>query len=357
MKILKGIIFYILAIIGIFLMLKILVFFIPFLLGFIIAEILEPIIRYLMRKINISRKTSSILVVFTFFIIIIALLLLGGVLVISETNNLLSNFNSYLNNITDTINDFLKYINLNKLNLNSELKNIFQDTLIDFINSFAKGLREYLTKFLSGITSLPKIFINIIITILATYFISSDKFYILDQMEYHFPKKWIAKVRENSKKITNSLGLYLKAEIILILISFVIVLVGLNIFYFFGLNIKYPLLMAIIIGFIDSLPILGSGTIIIPWSIISFINKDIALGSCLIGLYLFTILVRQFVQPKIVSSNIGIHPIYTLTSMYAGYKFLGIIGLLVGPIILIILKNVFSEVIDKGIINSVIDKS
>lgn len=95
----------------------------------------------------------------------------------------------------------------------------------------------------------------------------------------------------------------------------------------------------------------------VPWSIICFINQDIALGFSLLGLYIFTLLVKQFTEPKIVSSNIGIHPIYTLISMYTGFKFLGILGLLAGPIILIILKNVFSNAIDKGFINSVIDKS
>ena len=101
----------------------------------------------------------------------------------------------------------------------------------------------------------------------------------------------------------------------------------------------------------------GSGTIIIPWSIVCFVNKDITLGSCLLGLYVLVLLIKQFIEPKIVSNNIGIHPIYTLISMYTGFKFLGILGLLVGPIILIILKNIFSNVIENGLTNSLIDKS
>lgn len=94
---------------------------------------------------------------------------------------------------------------------------------------------------------------------------------------------------------------------------------------------------------------------IIPWSVISFASNNKALGFSLLGLYIFTLFVKQLLEPKIVSSNIGIHPIYTLISMYTGFKFLGILGLLAGPIVLIILKNIFSNVIDKGIVNSVID--
>ena len=225
MKNLKGILFYIFSIVGIFLVLRLFVFYIPFLVGFVIAQILEPVIKFLKRKFNIERKTSSIIVVFTFFIFLIAILLLGGIFIISETSNFLGNFNEYLNSITDSINNITKYINIDKLNLNPEIKNIFENTAIDFVNTIAKLIKNFLTKFLTGITSLPKIFIYIIITILATYFITSDKFYILDQMEYHFPKKWVGAIRENVKKVTNSLGLYLKAEVIMILISFIIVLI------------------------------------------------------------------------------------------------------------------------------------
>lgn len=256
MKNLKGILFYIFGIIGIFIILKMCVFYIPFLLGFIIAQILEPIIKKTMEKFKISRKKASIVLVFSFFIILISILLLGCTFIISEISNLLSNFNEYINSITDTINMFSGYIDIDKLNLNPEIKNIFEETSMDIVNTFATGIKSYLTNFLTLLTSIPQIFIYVIITILATYFISSDKFYILDQMEYHFPKRIIGKIRDITNKITNSLGLYLKAEIILIFISFIIVLIGLSIFYFFKMNVKYPLLLAVIIGFVDSLPIL-----------------------------------------------------------------------------------------------------
>lgn len=86
--------------------------------------------------------------------------------------------------------------------------------------------------------------------------------------------------------------------------------------------------MAILIGFVDSLPILGTGTIMVPWVIISFLNNDISLGCSILGLYIFTIVAKQLIEPKIVSQKIGIHPIYTLIAMYTGFKFIGIIGLL-----------------------------
>ena len=198
-------------------------------------------------------------------------------------------------------------------------------------------------------------FISIIITILATYFITSDKFYILDRMEHHLSKKMMGKIITHTKEITSTLGGYIKAEITLSIITFLVVLTGLNIFYLLGMEVEYPILMALLIGFIDALPILGAGSIMIPWSLILFLNNNNSLAFSIIGLYIFIVVLKQLIEPKLVSNNIGIHPIFTLLAMYTSFKIIGIIGLLVGPIILIILKNIFSSFLEKGIVNSLLD--
>ena len=128
-------------------------------------------------------------------------------------------------------------------------------------------------------------------------------------------------------------------------------IIGLYLFKFIGMNVKYPLLMAIVIGFVDALPILGSGTIMVPWAVISALNGDIKLGIAIVVLWIIMSIVRQFLEPKIVSGKIGIHPIFTLIAMYTGFKLIGIMGMLVGPIVLIILKSIISKEIDKGIYN------
>ena len=91
----------------------------------------------------------------------------------------------------------------------------------------------------------------------------------------------------------------------------------------------------------------------VPWIISVFLNKNFYLGYSLLGLYILTIVTRQFLEPKIVSNKLGIHPIFTLIAMYTGFKIIGIIGLLVGPIILIIIKNIFAEKIDQGIFSDI----
>ena len=98
----------------------------------------------------------------------------------------------------------------------------------------------------------------------------------------------------------------------------------------------------------------GSGTVLIPWAICSGLNGNLNLGISLIIIYAIILITRQLIEPKIVSNKIGIHPIFTLIAMYTGFKFTGIIGLLIGPIILIVLKNIYENMIDDGIVKSIL---
>ena len=94
----------------------------------------------------------------------------------------------------------------------------------------------------------------------------------------------------------------------------------------------------------------------LPWAIISAINGDINLSICLVILYIIVLVVHQLIEPKIIGNKIGIHPIFTLIAMYTGFKIIGILGLFIGPIVLIILKNVFETMIDNGIVKTILNK-
>ena len=106
--------------------------------------------------------------------------------------------------------------------------------------------------------------------------------------------------------------------------------------------------MSIIICIVDALPILGAGAILLPWLVLSLFLKDFSLALALLCVYLLVLSVRQMLEPKLISENIGVHPLITLISMYSGFKILGIVGFLVGPIVMIILKNVFSKELEIG---------
>ena len=355
-KVGRRLLVFILTIVGIFLAMKLVIFYMPFLIAFIISLLIEPLIKMVNKKTKLTRKVSAVLVLVFVFAIIIGLLTWGITSIISEASDLLAGLNNNFEQIYSKATTYIEKIEFNKIQISDEVTNIIKQSTTDLLKNVSSWITKLLTSVLNIVTSLPTIGIYVIITILATYFICTDRIYIIDQIEHHMPKAWVKKLTIHLKEITNKLGSYLKAEAILIGIDFVILLIGLIIIKFMGMKIEYPLLVALGIGFVDALPILGAGTIMIPWAIVSSINGNINLAISLIILYVIILVSRQLLEPKIIGSQIGIHPIFTLISMYTGYRIIGILGMLIGPIILIILKSIFGTLIDKGILKTIFDK-
>ena len=106
----------------------------------------------------------------------------------------------------------------------------------------------------------------------------------------------------------------------------------------------------------DALPIFGSGTVMLPWAVFLAFSGDLKLAIGIFILWCIMSIVRQLIEPRIVSGQIGIHPIFTLISMYTGFKFIGVWGLLLGPIILIILKNIYGTLLERGFVRSIIER-
>lgn len=352
----KRILYVIFLLIGLFIALKLSVFYMPFLIAFIISLIIEPAIRFIMKKTSLTRRTSSIIIFTIALIIIIGSILWLLITLFSESSSLLEGLNNYFDKAYSQFQNLISNMNFDKIHLSNELLSVIENSTGDILQTTSNWVRDALTGLLNIITSLPYIAICIGITFVALYFICVDKIYILDQIEHHVPKLWVKKLRNHLSDLKESLGGYLKAEATLVLVSFVISLIGLYILEFTGFNVSYPLLMALFIGFVDALPILGSGTVMIPWAILSGINGDINLGIAIIVLLIIMSVARQLLEPKLVSKNIGIHPIFTLIAMYTGFKVIGILGLLIGPIVLIIFKNIFANLIDKGVFKTIFDK-
>ena len=283
------------------LLFKIAIFYMPFLIAFIISLIIEPLIRKLMKNFKITRKLSSIIVFVFTFGIIIGLFTWGILTLISESSNLLSDFNNYYNNIYNQIQNILDSFNSLKLKFSKELIDIIEKSSFSVLENVSNYFQEFLIKIVEGIKFIPCIMIYVGVTILALYFICTDKIYMLDELEHHLPDKWMKELTRHIREIAKTLGGYLKAQATLILISFVISLIGLYIMDFVGLNVGFPLIIAIGIAFVDALPILGSGTVMVPWGIFSGLNGDLTLGISIIVLWIIMSLVRQFIEPKIVS--------------------------------------------------------
>lgn len=356
-KVIKNIVYVLLIFLGLCIALKLSIFYMPFLVAFIISLIIEPAIKFIMRKTNLTRRTSSIIIFILVFVIILGLLAWGLITLFSESSSLLQSLNDYFDKLYIQFQGLISQFNFDKIHLSEEVLQVIQNSTGDILETASNWLRNGLTGLINVVTSIPSIAICFGITIIALYFICVDKIYIIDQIEHHLPKVWVMRMGRHLKDLISTLGGYLKAEATLILVSFVISLIGLYVLEFTGFNIQYPLLMALFIGFVDALPILGSGTVMIPWAIICAVNGDINLGIAIIILLIIMSIARQVLEPKLVSKNIGVHPIFTLIAMYTGFKFIGIMGLLIGPIVLIIIKNIFASLIDQGVFKTIFERN
>ena len=354
-RVLKNVLYIIFILIGLYIALKLSIFYMPFLVAFVISLMIEPAIKKIMKRTHLTRRTSSIIIFLLVSIIIIGSLAWLMITLFSESSSLLQSLNDYFDKLYIQFQNLINYFNLDNIQLSDEILNVIQNSTGDFLTTASNWLRSILNNMINFVTSIPSIAICIGITVISLYFICVDKIYILDQIEHHLPKLWVKKISTHLKELIQTLGGYLKAETTLILVSFVISLIGLYILQIARFNIQYPLLMALFIGFVDALPILGSGTVMIPWAIICALNGDINLGIAIICLLIIMSVVRQILEPKLISKNIGVHPIFTLIAMYTGFKIIGVIGLLVGPIVLIIFKNIFANLIDKGVFKTIFD--
>ena len=322
---LKTIILIVFGIIILYLGCKLSYFYMPFVFAYIISMSIEPLILKIKKRYNLKRKTCTLIILLLVFSLILGSICFLGIKLFSEATNF----------------------------LNTEAKDFIMKKVYSILDAISNKTTDLIKSILSFFSEIPKATIYVIITIMATYFFASDKIYILDRLEHHFPKKWINKFNFHITEIINSIGKYLKAELTLVLISFIIITIGIFLLYYLKFDVKYQFLISIFIGFIDALPILGSGAILIPWAIFSGLNGNIKLGIGLLSIYAISVTAKQLLEPKIVSKNIGIHPIFTLASMYTGFKILGVLGLFLGPILLIIIKNIFAQSIEKGIVKSI----
>ena len=244
-KVIKNIVILALSIVAVYLFFKLAVFFMPFLVAFIISLMLEPIIRFIMKKTKLTRKASSIIVFILAIAIICGILVWAVTTLITEASNLLTNLNSYIDTGYNFFQKIVSSIDLSRFNIPEDVMSIIQNSGLEFIETITDWAKGALTKVIDFITSVPTLGVYCGITLIALYFMCVDKIYMIDQLEHHLPETWVKRIGVHLKALIKSLGGYLKAELILVLISFVISLIGLYIFYFIGWNVQFPLIIAI----------------------------------------------------------------------------------------------------------------
>ncbi|NLC68688.1 MAG: sporulation integral membrane protein YtvI [Clostridiaceae bacterium] len=325
---------------GIYLFYKLSFYVMPFIIAFIISLIVEPIIRFLMRKVKLPRKVAAPIVLLFFIFSFGTIIALGVIRLIHEIKSFSMILPDIISNLYTTITCWI-----NKANTIIEwLPSEVTVTLSNTISDITKNLTNIVSKITRGAyttaISIPEALLFLIITVLATYFISSDRERISKFFASQFPEKWNNKVKSIISDMFSAFLGYVKAQLIIMAITFIELFTG-----FLIIRIKYSLLLAFIISILDALPIVGTGGFLIPWAIYSFFNGEIRLGVSLIVLYGIALTVRQLLEPKIIGTQIGLHPLATLIAMYVGLKILGIFGLILGPIIVLVSKNVLAGVL------------
>jgi sporulation integral membrane protein YtvI len=319
---------------------------IPFILAALIAVTISPVAAWVSKKTCASQKFVSAFLVIFFFGIIATLVSLAISRLVSEVGNLIDRLSAepeLVSNFIERLGEKLSPVG-EKLGF---IKRFFESEQIRQLGIDLDGLMlESLGKLMSSLTSalpsaavgivskVPEAILSVAVLLISAFYFCTDKERIGKGVSSLLPDAMRSKLPETKRKITRTLTSYLKAYLLIMLLTFCAIFVGLSL-----LGVSYALLLSVIIAIVDVLPILGTGTVLIPWAIFSFASSNAKLGIGLLILYAAISLIRQLVEPKIVGDSLGIHPLATLASIYVGIKLIGLGGIFVGPIIALSLKS------------------
>ncbi len=310
----------------------------PFLLAFVISAINEPMVCLLESKVRINRKTACIISLLFSVSIITAFGVLMLFKIYGELNKLRSNLPVYMDQISYIITGYYSRINTFYNSLPYQVQGSFKENLLVFLPKIEGLIAAIASSILNSITSLPRLGIFVTVTLLSSYFISSDRTNIRNFIYRQIPNKSQKSFYNIKKGTLSSIFGYFRAQLIIMTVTFVISTIG-----FIIIDTEYAVLMGLITALADGIPILGSGIVMVPWILWSFITGNIRTGLGLSSIYLIAIIVRQIIEPKIVSHQTGLHPLVTLVSMYLGLMIFGVSGLFIGPIIMIFIKSLHSS--------------
>ena len=328
----------------------------PFILAALIAAFVAPVSKTISKKTRIPRRLCVAVILIAVFTGVSALLYAGISRLVTELGRLLQGLSENPEIIGDTLDGILDRLTGNGSHF-SFLQKIFESEALsglgididEVVRDAVGGAVSSLTSALpsaavSLVREIPSALLFIVVLLIAAYYFSSDTGELSLGLKSILPEKWQKKLPLIADKLKKTLAGYVKAYFLLMLLTFCEMLVGLSI-----LGVEYAFMLAIIISVVDVLPILGTGTVLIPWAIFSFLTSNTPLGVGLLVLYAVTLIIRQLAEPKIVGGAIGIHPLATLASVYLGLRFLGFAGIFAGPIAALLLREVFAgESEDRG---------
>lgn len=327
----------------IYLLPKLIVLLLPFITAYIISVVASPLMR-LLGRIKLPKSVGAVI-----SILLVAGLLFGAAgAVIYKIGTEIYGFSSSLPDIFNTVSlafeKVRRAVNALPHLLPVDISPYFSDiasSLSNAILSLSSSVVESITRFaINFAKNIPAVLIGTVFSILAAFFMISDSKNIKDGIKKLLGPSISLRVHVIKLDLWGALSAYVRAQGILMTITFTEIFIGLSI-----LGIKYGFLIAILTAIVDAIPVFGTGTVLIPWAIVSLIMGNYRTAFGLLILYAVCLVVRQFLEPKILSSQIGMHPLLTLISMYVGFRLFGVAGMILGPVVTLLAKN-FIERLD-----------
>ena len=317
----------------------------PFLIAFFLAVLTRPAVRWLSAHTRVPRGILAALVT------LIALISVGGLCYFLISRLLIEVQNLFLFLVEDSadptgrIASFWAFFRgvLDRIPFIEHLRNA--DFLQHFIGDpnafFTEQLGTVLSHLSEGVTAglggilrrLPSLLLFLLITVISCFYFSVEYDTVLRAVARLCPPGLAARLPEWRRRGSRALRGYLRAYVLLFVMTFGELLLGLLI-----LVVDYAFLLALITAILDILPVLGVGTVLLPWALLSFVTVNVFLGVGLFILYGIITVVRQIAEPHLVGKSLGLHPILMLISFYVGWKLFGVVGIFLGPTVGLLVK-------------------
>lgn len=302
--------------------------FLPFVIALFIAFLLEPLVVRLMSAVRIRRPYAAVLTLLlaiTMLSLFVFLIIARLYTELTELAITMPNYGYIVDLVTKQVDSIEKFVKVNPQ---------IQSTMYASTESLAKTLQEWAKSgsvFLLGfLTALPRVFIVLIVSLVATLMMSSTYPNVKRFLANLFPRRWHVSAQAVSQDLGSAVVGYLRALAILMSVTAFTTIIGLLL-----IGNRYAVTLGVLAGLLDAVPIVGTGILFGPWIVGLFLMGFFAEGFKVILMWVVTLVIRQFLEPKIMSQGIGLHPLPTLISMYVGLQLLGFGGILMGPAVII----------------------
>lgn len=337
----------------IFLLPRLLIFFAPFVAGWIIALIAGPLVRFFEEKVKLKRKIGSAFVIIVVIALVVLLIYFVGAQLIDQLLGLLGALPGMWQGMEADLNSIGQKLGV----LLEKLPVDVQDGLTDVAQKIGTYLGDFFGKIGTPTIAaagnlakqLPSIFIGLIMALLSAYFFVAERLQINEWFRVHAPASFQMRYQLMRNTLMHSVGGYLKAQLKIEVWMYLLLLLGLGI-----LRVNYFALIALGIALLDFLPFFGTGTVLVPWAVIKILTADYKVAIGLLIIWGGGQLARQLIQPKIVGDSIGVAPLPTLFLLYVGYKVGSVGGMIVAVPLGLLVYTMYQEGVFETTRNSVL---